>query len=179
MDEARATFAKMARRQANKCDTGRCIHLPANVRRCSLRPTSNVMCWTFGRRSWRSPRRSSSSSTAAALSQATKRRRVVRRSSSPSWMRACPLPRSTTATALPRDSRCAARLRRAIQFIRSKAGEWSVDKTAFAAYGGSAGAGTSLWLAFHDDMADPHNADPVLCERHGSCGAGSLHAVFV
>ncbi|WP_339911795.1 alpha/beta hydrolase [Symmachiella dynata] len=31
-----------------------------------------------------------------------------------------------------------------------------------AAVGGSAGAGMSLWLGFHDDMADPKNADPVL-----------------
>lgn len=53
---------------------------------------------------------------------------------------------------------------RAIQFIRSQAGEWNVDRTRFAAHGGSAGAGTSLWLAFHDDMADPKNADPVLRE---------------
>ena len=30
------------------------------------------------------------------------------------------------------------------------------------AAGGSAGAGTSLWLAFHDDLAEPKNADPVL-----------------
>ena len=28
--------------------------------------------------------------------------------------------------------------------------------------GGSAGAGTSLWIGFKDDMADPSNEDPVL-----------------
>lgn len=53
---------------------------------------------------------------------------------------------------------------RAIQFIRSKSAEWNIDQTRVASYGGSAGAGTSLWLAFHDDLADPTNADPVLHE---------------
>jgi hypothetical protein len=53
---------------------------------------------------------------------------------------------------------------RAIQFIRSKAAEWNVDKTRIASYGGSAGAGASLWLAFHDDLADPRSSDPVLRE---------------
>lgn len=53
---------------------------------------------------------------------------------------------------------------RAIQFIRHKANEWNLDPTRIAATGGSAGAGLSLWLGFHDDLADPDNADPVLRE---------------
>ena len=53
---------------------------------------------------------------------------------------------------------------RAIQFLRSKAKEYNLDPNRVAATGGSAGAGTSLWIAFHDDMADPDNADPVLRE---------------
>jgi acetyl esterase/lipase len=53
---------------------------------------------------------------------------------------------------------------RAVQFIRSKAGEWNVDKARIAADGGSAGAGTSLWLDTRDDLADPKNADLVLRE---------------
>ena len=51
--------------------------------------------------------------------------------------------------------------KRAIQFIRHHATEWNLDKTRVAAYGGSAGAGTTLWLACHDDMAEPDSADPV------------------
>lgn len=51
---------------------------------------------------------------------------------------------------------------RAIQFIRHKAKEWNLDPTKIAATGGSAGAGISLWLGFHDDLADPDNEDPVL-----------------
>jgi acetyl esterase len=51
---------------------------------------------------------------------------------------------------------------RAIQFIRSNAKEWNLDATRVAATGGSAGAGISLWLGFHDDLADPKHQDPVL-----------------
>lgn len=50
---------------------------------------------------------------------------------------------------------------RALQFVRSKAGEWNIDKTRIGAAGGSAGACSSLWLAFHDDLADPKSDDPV------------------
>lgn len=53
---------------------------------------------------------------------------------------------------------------RAVQFVRSKAGEWNLDKTRVASMGGSAGAGTSLWLATRDDLADPAASDPVLRE---------------
>ena len=50
---------------------------------------------------------------------------------------------------------------RALQFTRSKAKEWNLDKTKIALAGGSAGACTSLWIAFHDDLADPNSADPI------------------
>jgi acetyl esterase/lipase len=53
---------------------------------------------------------------------------------------------------------------RALQFIRSKAAEWNLDKKRIGATGGSAGACTSLWLAFHDDMADPKSDDLVARE---------------
>ncbi|MCA9074036.1 MAG: alpha/beta hydrolase [Planctomycetaceae bacterium] len=53
---------------------------------------------------------------------------------------------------------------RAVQFVRHKAKEWNIDPTRIAATGGSAGAGMSLWLGFHDDMADPDSDDPVLRE---------------
>ena len=53
---------------------------------------------------------------------------------------------------------------RALQFIRSKAKEWNIDKTRIGAAGGSAGACSSLWLAFHDDLANPKSKDPVLRE---------------
>ncbi len=53
---------------------------------------------------------------------------------------------------------------RALQFVRSKASEWNLDKTRIGASGGSAGACTSLWLAFHDDLADPNSDDPIARE---------------
>ncbi len=53
---------------------------------------------------------------------------------------------------------------RALQFVRSKAGEWNLDKTRIGATGGSAGACSSLWLAFHDDLADPKSDDPIARE---------------
>jgi acetyl esterase len=53
---------------------------------------------------------------------------------------------------------------RAIQFARHRAKEWNLDPKRIGATGGSAGAGTSLWIGFKDDLADPKNADPVLRE---------------
>ena len=50
---------------------------------------------------------------------------------------------------------------RAIQFIRQNAAKWNIDPTRVAATGGSAGAGMSLWLGFHDDLADPKAQEPV------------------
>jgi hypothetical protein len=50
---------------------------------------------------------------------------------------------------------------RALQTIRSKAKEWNIDPTRIGSTGSSAGACTSLWLAFHDDLAKPGSSDPV------------------
>lgn len=55
---------------------------------------------------------------------------------------------------------------RAIQFVRSKASEWNLDPERVAVTGGSAGAHLSLWLALHDDFANPESDDPV--ERESS-----------
>ena len=49
---------------------------------------------------------------------------------------------------------------RALQFVRSKAAEWNIDKVRIAATAASAGACSSLWLAFHKDLADPKSGDP-------------------
>jgi acetyl esterase/lipase len=50
---------------------------------------------------------------------------------------------------------------RALQFLRSKAAEWNIDPARVAAAGSSAGACTSLWLAYHDDLADSKATDPI------------------
>ena len=65
---------------------------------------------------------------------------------------------------------------RALQFVRSKAGEWNLDKARIGASGGSAGACSSLWLALHDDMADPASDDPVSRESTRLACAGVLGA---
>jgi acetyl esterase/lipase len=67
---------------------------------------------------------------------------------------------------------------RAIQYMRYRAAEWNIDKKRIAAYGGSAGASTSLWLAFHDDLADPKNPDPVLRESSRLSAAGANSTQF-
>jgi len=51
---------------------------------------------------------------------------------------------------------------RAIQFARLQAKEWNLDPERIGASGGSAGAGTSLWIGFQADLADPYSDDPVL-----------------
>lgn len=53
---------------------------------------------------------------------------------------------------------------RAIQYARYHAKDFNIDPRRVAATGGSAGGMTALWLGFHDDLADPKNADPVLRE---------------
>lgn len=61
---------------------------------------------------------------------------------------------------------------RAVQFVRSKATEWKVDRDRVAATGASSGACLALWLACHDDMAKPRARDPVARESTRlSCAA--------
>jgi hypothetical protein len=69
---------------------------------------------------------------------------------------------------------------RCLQYIRSRAKEWNIDKERVGCYGGSAGAGTSLWIGFHDEMADPGSDDPVLREstRISVVGANGTQATY-
>ena len=50
---------------------------------------------------------------------------------------------------------------RAVQFLRSKSADWQIDPTRIAAGGHSAGGLMALWLAAHDDLAEPASADPI------------------
>jgi len=50
---------------------------------------------------------------------------------------------------------------RALQFLRHNAEKWNIDPRLIASTGGSAGAGTSMWLAFHDDLAEANSSDPI------------------
>ena len=67
---------------------------------------------------------------------------------------------------------------RAVQFIRHNAKAWNVDIKRIASHGSSAGAGTSLWLAFHDDLADPDNKDPILRQSTRIVAAGARNTQF-
>ncbi|MFZ5829666.1 MAG: alpha/beta hydrolase fold domain-containing protein [Planctomycetota bacterium] len=53
---------------------------------------------------------------------------------------------------------------RAVQFLRHRSDEWNLDKKRFGAFGSSAGAAASTWLAMRDDLADVLSSDPVLRE---------------
>ncbi len=50
---------------------------------------------------------------------------------------------------------------RAVQFLRHHAGDYHLDPDRFAVTGSSAGGGISMWIACHDDLADPESDDPV------------------
>jgi acetyl esterase len=63
-----------------------------------------------------------------------------------------------------------------VQFIRSRAIGFSLNKNLIFAYGVSAGGSASLWLATHDDLADPDSTDPVKRESTRVSGAGHLNA---
>lgn len=52
----------------------------------------------------------------------------------------------------------------ALQFVRSKAAEWGLRKDRIGLTGGSAGACSALWLAFHKDLADLSSTNPVTRE---------------
>lgn len=65
---------------------------------------------------------------------------------------------------------------RAVQFVRSKATEWNLDKNKLALTGGSAGGCSSLWLALHDDLANPASADPVERESTKPACAAVMNA---
>lgn len=64
--------------------------------------------------------------------------------------------------------------KRCIQYIRYQAEKYNIDKKRIACSGGSAGAGTSLWLNFNNDMADALNPDPVLRESTRLLCAGAF-----
>lgn len=62
---------------------------------------------------------------------------------------------------------------RSLQFLRSKADAWMIDKTRIGACGVSAGGCSSLWLALHDDMAEPNSDDLIARESTRLlCAAG-------
>lgn len=55
-------------------------------------------------------------------------------------------------------------VRRALQYLRHRSNDFNIDKNKIILAGNSAGAGTSLWIAFNNEFADAQNSDPVLRE---------------
>ena len=53
---------------------------------------------------------------------------------------------------------------RALQFLKHNAAEYNIDPAKIILTGHSAGGLSALYLNYHDDLADPNNADPVLRE---------------
>ena len=64
--------------------------------------------------------------------------------------------------------------KRCLQYVRHNAKKYNINKNRVACSGGSAGAGTALWLAFSDDMANPESDDPVLRESTRLTCAGAF-----
>jgi acetyl esterase/lipase len=65
---------------------------------------------------------------------------------------------------------------KALQFVRSKAEEWNIDPNRIIVTGGSAGGCSSLWLTYHDDMADPDSDDPVARQSTRTLAAAVIMA---
>jgi len=63
---------------------------------------------------------------------------------------------------------------RFLQYIRYHAGEYKIEKSLIGCYGESAGAGISLYLAFHDDMAVSDLENPVARESTRITCAGAI-----
>lgn len=55
-------------------------------------------------------------------------------------------------------------VKRALQYIRHNASDFNINKNKIILAGNSAGGGTSLWIAFNNDLADAQSSDPVLRE---------------
>ena len=71
------------------------------------------------------------------------------------------IPDATAEKISPPVKACLHDAARALQFVRSKAAEWMIDKDRIGGCGGSAGGFTALWLAFHPDMADAASPDSI------------------
>ena len=65
-----------------------------------------------------------------------------------------------------------------VQFIRYHARKFNIDKRRILSFGESAGGSASLWLATHNDLADPMSGDPLKRESTRILAAGHINAQF-
>jgi para-nitrobenzyl esterase len=68
--------------------------------------------------------------------------------------------------------------KRALQFIRYHAAKLNVDPARVAVKGGSAGAGTSLWIGLHDDMAGSGDEVDKMSTRVLGVAANATQATY-
>ena len=127
---------------------------------------------TFGRSIPRSPRPSSCISTAGAGSAVKNTRPPPPNQLNRGYSYASIDYRLAGVELLPAAVHDAAR---AIQFLRARRRSGtSTPKARIAVTGGSAGAASSMWLAYHEDRADPKSKDPVLRQSSRVCGAVAM-----
>lgn len=71
-------------------------------------------------------------------------------------------------------------VKRCLQYLRFHSKKYNIDKNKIGCTGGSAGAGTALWLAFSNDMAEKESDDPILCEstRINCAGAFATQSTY-
>jgi hypothetical protein len=65
---------------------------------------------------------------------------------------------------------------RAIQFLRLHATEYNINPKSVIPAGASAGGVMGLWIAFHDDLAEPYSDDPVKRQSTRVCTTGVVDA---
>jgi hypothetical protein len=63
-----------------------------------------------------------------------------------------------------------------VQFMRANHRRFHIDRDKIAVFGVSAGGSASLWLATHDDLADPESEDPIRRESTRVLAAGHVNA---
>ena len=63
--------------------------------------------------------------------------------------------------------------KKALQFIRSRAESWGINKDKIGLWGGSAGAQISMWLGFSDEMDNVNSKNPI--ERESTRAVSYTH----
>jgi hypothetical protein len=88
------------------------------------------------------------------------------------------VPGFSTAAGAPNDTeglmKSLSDVREALQYIRYNAKTFNIDPANVSTYGVSAGASSSLWLAYSDDMAIADSEDPIAQQSTRIVAAGAI-----
>jgi hypothetical protein len=63
-----------------------------------------------------------------------------------------------------------------VQFMRANHQRYNINKEKIMVFGVSAGGSASLWLATHDDLADPNHENPLMRESTRVLAAGHVNS---